>query len=305
MRVLGADDVWRSLGYPDAVDALERAFRVGDPSSTPPRSSIETTAGTLLLMPAATADAVGVKLVTLTPANPAAGHPLIHAVYVVFDGTTQAPIAVIDGGALTALRTSAVSALATKHLARPDASNLVVFGAGVQAAAHIDAMRAVRPIDHVTIVGRDAARAEALAARLRDEGSRAVVGVPTSVQGADIVCTCTTATAPLFDGAWLRPGVHVNAVGAFRPQDREVDTETIRRARIVVETRDAAGAEAGDLLLPIGEGAVGWDHVVADLAEVVAGAEVRRSSDDVTLFESVGLAFEDLAIAGALVARRG
>src|SRR5829696_7324994 len=134
MRVVGADEVWRSLGYPDAVDALERAFRAGNPSSTPLRSSIETAAGTLLLMPAATAEAVGVKLVTLSPANPAAGHPLIHAAYVLFDGTTQAPVAVIDGGALTALRTSAVSALATKHLARPDASKLVVFGAGVQAS---------------------------------------------------------------------------------------------------------------------------------------------------------------------------
>jgi ornithine cyclodeaminase len=286
------------------VDALERAFRSADPSSTPLRSSIETTAGTLLLMPAATADAVGVKLVTLTPANPAAGHPLIHAVYVLFDGRTQAPVAVIDGGALTALRTSAVSALATKHLARPEASRLVVFGAGVQARAHVDAMRAVRPIEHVTIVGRDPARSDALATRVLDEGIEAVAGGPTSVDGADIVCTCTTATTPLFDGASLRPGAHVNAVGAYRPEERELDTETIRRARVVVETRDAAAAEAGDLLLPIAEGAIGWDHVVADLAEVVAGAEVRRSTDDVTLFESVGLAFEDLAIAGAIVGRR-
>ena len=305
MRVLDADEVRGSLTYADAIDALERAFRAGDPSATPPRSSVTTEAGSLLLMPAASPEAAGVKLVTVTPANPAAGRPLIHAVYVVFDGGTQAPMAVLDGAALTALRTSAVSAMATRFLANDEASTLVVFGSGVQAAAHVEAMRAVRPIERVVVVGRDAAKAEGLAATIRRDGLEAAVGEPMAVADADVVCTCTTATAPLFDGAWLRPGCHVNAVGAFRPDDREVDTETFRRARVVVETRDAAAAEAGDILIPIAEGAIGWDHVVADLAEVVGGATVRRSADDVTLFESVGLAFEDLAVASAIVGRRG
>jgi ornithine cyclodeaminase len=301
MRVLDADEVRRSLSYADAIDALERAFRTGDPSKTPPRSSVTTEAGILLLMPAAGPEAAGVKLVTLTPANPTAGLPLIHAVYVVFDGATQAPIAVLDGAALTGLRTSAVSAMATRFLANEDASTLVVFGSGVQATAHVEAMRAVRPIERVLVVGRDAAKAEALAAKLRRDGLEAALGEPRSVSDADVVCTCTTATTPLFDGAWLRPGCHVNAVGAFRPDDREVDTETIRRARVVVETRDVATAEAGDLLIPIAEGAIGWDHVVADLAEVLTGVTVRRSADEVTLFESVGMAFEDLAVASAIV----
>ena len=305
MRVLDADEVRGSLTYADAIDALERAFRAGDPSATPPRSSVATEAGSLLLMPAASPEAAGVKLVTVTPANPAAGRPLIHAVYVVFDGATQAPMAVLDGAALTALRTSAVSAMATRFLANDEASTLVVFGSGVQAAAHVEAMRAVRRIERVVVVGRDAAKAEGLAAKIRRDGLEAAAGEPMAVVDADVVCTCTTATTPLFDGAWLRPGCHVNAVGAFRPDDREVDTETIRRARVVVETREAAAAEAGDILIPIAEGAFGWDHVVADLAEVVGGATVRRSADDVTLFESVGLAFEDLAVASAIVGRRG
>ena len=301
MRVLDAEAVRGSLSYAEAVEALARAFREGDPSATPLRSSIETSGGTLLLMPASNADAAGVKLVTLTPGNPSRGHPLIHAVYVVFDGPTQAPLAVLDGAALTALRTAAVSALATRAVARPDAARLVVFGAGVQASAHVDAIRAVRPIEHVTVVGRDRGRAQALVERIRGDGIEARTGDARAVGQADIVCTCTTSTTPLFDGASLAPGSHVNAIGAYRPEDREVDTATVRRARVVVETREVAGEEAGDLLLPLAEGAIGWDQVVADLAELVGGREVRRSGDDVTLFVSVGLAFEDLAVATAIL----
>lgn len=301
MRVLDAEAVRASLPYPDAVDALERSFREGDPSATPLRSVLETAAGTLLVMPATGTDLTGVKLVTLTPENPAAGHPLIHAVYVAFDARTQSPIAVLDGGALTALRTAAVSALATHVLARPDARRLVVFGAGIQAAAHVESMAAVRPIERVTIVGRDPERAASLAERVRAAGLTGIVGDPDAVRDADVVCTCTTATEPLFDGALLPPGCHVNAVGAFRLGDREVDTETVRRSRVVVETREVAMEEAGDLAIAVREGAVGWDHVVADLAELVRGTTVRRNENEVTFFESVGLAFEDLAVASAIV----
>lgn len=301
MRVLDAEAVRASLPYPDAVDALERAFREGDPSATPLRSVLETAAGTLLVMPATGTDLTGVKLVTLTPENPAAGHPLIHAVYVAFDARTQSPIAVLDGGALTALRTAAVSALATHALARPDARRLVVFGAGIQAAAHVESMAAVRPIERVTIVGRDPERAASLAERVRAAGLTGIVGDPDAVRDADVVCTCTTATEPLFDGGLLPLGCHVNAVGAFRLGDREVDTETVRRSRVVVETREVAMEEAGDLAIAVREGAVGWDHVVADLAELVRGTTVRRHDDEVTFFESVGLAFEDLAVASAIV----
>lgn len=301
MRVLDAEAVRASLPYPDAVDALERAFREGDPSATPLRSVLETAAGTLLVMPATGTDLTGVKLVTLTPENPAAGHPLIHAVYVAFDAGTQSPIAVLDGGALTALRTAAVSALATHALARPDARRLVVFGAGIQAAAHVESMAAVRPIERVTIVGRDPERAGSLAERVRAAGLTGIVGDPDAVRDADVVCTCTTATEPLFDGGLLPPGCHVNAVGAFRLGDREVDTETVRRSRVVVETREVAMEEAGDLAIAVREGAIGWDHIVADLAELVRGTTVRRNDDEVTFFESVGLAFEDLAVASAIV----
>jgi len=262
-----------------------------------------TQAGELYLMPAAGDEGVGVKLVTLTPANASSGRPLIHAAYVLFDPVTQAPTAVVDGAALTALRTAAVSGLATGLLARDDARRLVVFGAGVQARSHLEAMRTVRHLDAAIVVSRTPARAEALVEDARASGLEARLGAPDDVASADLVCTCTTSDVPLFDGASLPAGAHVNAVGAYRPDARELDSATVSRARVVVETREAAFEEAGDLLIPIAEGAIDRGHVVADLAELVTGATVRRSPEDVTVFESVGIAFEDLAVAVAAVGR--
>ncbi len=300
-----AQELARRLPMTAAIDALEAAFRDGDPSATPLRSLVETSAGSLLLMPATDETGVGVKLVTLTASNPSRGLPLIHAVYALFDPVTQAPRLLVDGSALTALRTAAVSGLATRWLARPDAQHLVIFGAGVQARAHLESMVAVRPIVDLIIVTRTAERAGELVGAAEARGIGASLGAPDAVATADIVCTCTTATEPLFDGSLLRPGVHVNAVGAYRPETRELDTETVRRARVVVETRATAWAEAGDLAIPLEEGAIGRDHVVTDLQELVRGAEVRLNPDDITLFESVGLAFEDLAVAGGLAEATG
>jgi ornithine cyclodeaminase/alanine dehydrogenase-like protein (mu-crystallin family) len=256
VRLIDADGLRRALPMAAAIDALERAFSGALPNA-PLRSHVETPAGTLLLMPAAGAEGVGVKLVTLTPSNPERGLPLIHALYALFDADTQAPLAILDGAALTALRT------------------------------------------RVVVVSRTLERAEVLAAELRASGLPAEVGAPEAVAEADLVCTCTTSPTPVFDGRLLPPGAHVNAVGAYTPQTRELDEATILRARVVVETREAALAEAGDLLIPMREGKIGPEHVVADLAEVVRGAAVRRSAEDVTVFESVGVAFEDLVVARA------
>ena len=299
MEIVGAEELGRRLSMTAAIDALELAFREQDPSSGPLRSNVDTPAGSLLLMPASGAAGVGVKLVTISPDNPARGLPLINAVYVVFDATTQEPEAVIDGAALTALRTAAVSGLATRWLANDDASRLVIFGSGVQATSHLEAMLAVRPIEHVTIVSRSPEGAETLAAVARGLGMQGMVGVTGAVSDADIVCTCTTATSPLFDGRWLKHGAHVAAVGTHLPTARELDGATIACAKVVVETREVALAEAGELVLAIEEGVVGPDHVRCDLKELVSGTIVRTSRDDVTVFKSVGLAFEDLAVARA------
>jgi ornithine cyclodeaminase/alanine dehydrogenase-like protein (mu-crystallin family) len=301
MQLLDAAELHRRLPMTAAIDALEVGFRAQDPSTGPLRSHVETPAGSMLLMPAFGDGGVGVKLVTLTPDNPARHLPFIGAVYVLFDATTQMPEAIVDGAALTALRTAAVSGLATRHLANIDADRLVIFGAGVQARSHLEAMLAVRRIEHVTVVSRTLPGAQALVDLARERGVGADVGEADDVADADLVCTCTTSDVPLFDGARLAAGAHVNAVGSYRPTTRELDTTTMLRARVVVETREAAFAEAGELCIPIGEGAFGREHVVADLAEVVRGAGVRTTPSDVTVFKSVGLAFEDLIVARAAV----
>jgi ornithine cyclodeaminase/alanine dehydrogenase-like protein (mu-crystallin family) len=289
VRVLDAAALRAALPWPRAIAALEAAFRDEDPGATPPRSHLAVPGGELLLMPAHGAAGVGVKLVTLAPGNPANGLPFIHGAYVLFSADGLVPEALLDGAELTAIRTAAVSALATDRLARRDARSLVVFGAGTQARVHVEAMRAVRPIESVAIVGRDPARARALA----DELDAEVAG-PEAVAGADIVCTCTTSAEPLFDGARLAPGTHVNAIGAYRPDLRELDDAAMRRATVVVETRTAALAEAGDVI------GAGLDpDALIELGDVVRGAAGRPEPDAITVFKSVGLALEDLAVARA------
>jgi ornithine cyclodeaminase len=300
MRVIDADALHAGLPIGTAIDALETALRFEDPSlTTPLRNTLATPAGTLLTMPAAGPAGVGVKLLTLSEFNPQKGLPFVQGAYVLFDVETQRPEAILDGTELTAIRTAAVSGLATRLLARPEASRLVLFGAGVQATAHLAAMVAVRPIQEVVVVSRGAEHAHDLVARAHAMDLTARRGMAADVAGADIVCTCTTSAVSVFDGRDLAPGTHINAVGAYLADARELDTDTVRGARVVVETRQVAFAEAGDLLIPIGEGAITAEHVRADLMELVRGAQVRTSPDDITLFESVGMGFEDLVVARA------
>jgi ornithine cyclodeaminase len=299
---ISAVDLFGALSYGEAVDALEEAFRLEDPSAGPVRSHLVIPGGELLLMPAHTAVGAGVKLVTLSRENPARGLPFIHGVYVLFTPDTLVPLAVLDGAALTALRTAAVSALATRHLAREDARRLVVFGAGSQARAHVYAMRAVRDIEQVAIVGRDPGRASALVADLCAEGVAAELADSSALADADIVCTCTTSRSTLFDAGLVAPGTHVNAVGAYRPDARELEAALLARAQVVVETRASALAEAGDVVLAIADGVVGAD-ALQELAPVIRGEAGRADDAQVTVFKSVGLAFEDLVVAAAAAAR--
>jgi ornithine cyclodeaminase/alanine dehydrogenase-like protein (mu-crystallin family) len=305
LPLIDAAELRRLLPMDRAVDALERAFGAETLPQAPQRTRVPAGSGELLVMPAAGPGGVGVKAVTVNPANPARGLPFVHAVYVLFDPDTLAPVALIDGDALTALRTAAASALATRHLARPDASRLVLFGAGTTATAHLEGMRAVRDVRTLRVVSRGRDRAEALVEGARGGGIEASLGTPADVGEADLVCTCTTSPEPVFDGALLPAGVHVNAIGAFRPDARELDDEAIRRSRVVVETREAALAEAGDVLIPLRSGVIGEDHIVADLREVVGGARVRTGPEDRTVFKSVGIAPEDLAVARAAADARG
>lgn len=302
MLTVGAEELHTLLPVARAVDTLERAFADRAAVRVPLREHVPCGEGELLLMPAASDTGAGVKLVTINPANPPRGRPLVSGLYALF-AEDLTPAAVFDAAALTALRTAAVSALATRCLARADASRLVVFGAGVQAAAHVTAMRAVRPVRHVYVVGRSPQRARRLAEEVAASGLPAEVAPPSAVAEADIVCACTTSRDPVFDGAELADGAHVNAIGSYQPHAREVDDETVRRARLVVEDREAVFAETGDVIIPLGRGVLRKEDVVADLAEIVRGevpgGPVRRDDRDITLFESVGLAVEDLVLARA------
>ena len=301
MRHISAKELRSLLPMVDAIDALEHAF-AGDRAETPQRSVLETGTGHMLLMPAVGSRSVGVKLVTVAPGNATRNAPVVQGVYVLFAADDLRPLATIDGAALTVLRTAAVSGLATRLLARGDAERLVLFGAGAQACGHLKAMAAVRPIRSVVIVSRRAGEVGELATIARRLGLETRTGAPADVADADLVCTCTSSPEPVFDGTLLAPGVHLNAIGAYTPSTREVDDEAVRDSLVVVETREAALAEAGDLLQPITSGLLD-PAGIRELGEVVRGTAGRRSEGERTLFKSVGVAFEDLAIAEAILAR--
>lgn len=298
---ISAEELRRALPLAAAIDALQEALREPGLPAGPPRTAVDCAPGQLLLMPAAGRVGAGVKLVTVQPENPGRGRPLIGGAYVLFRARTLELRAVLDGAELTRLRTAAVSALATRLLARPDARTLVVFGAGVQARAHVEAMRAVRPIERLVVVAPRGA--EAVAHDARRAGLDASVGTPDAVERADVVCTCTTSAEPVFDGRRLAGAAHVNAMGSYQPATREVDSEAVARSSVVVETR-AAGLTAGDLAIPAREGRLDPADVV-ELVSLVCGSAPRTTSGAPTLFKSVGLALEDLIVAAAAADRLG
>ncbi|MCH0541884.1 ornithine cyclodeaminase family protein [Streptomyces sp. MUM 203J] len=304
--VLDAGTVDRLLGHPAAADALEEALRAGlDPELTPPRTVTPVPAGQLLLMPAAWGRYAGVKVAGVAPANPARGLPRITGGYLLLDGRTLMPLAQLDGAALTALRTPAVSALAVRLLAVHDARHLVLFGAGPQAYGHLRALRAERPLHRVTVVTRTPEGGKALVEYARtDLGLEARTGTPGAVAEADLIVCCTTAREPLFDGGLVPDHATVVAVGSHEPDARETDTALVRRAAVFVEARAAAYEEAGDLIIPAAEGAIGPGHVAGNLADLATG-RAPVPVDRPRLFKSVGMAWQDLVVAGEVYRRLG
>ncbi|MFH8382191.1 ornithine cyclodeaminase family protein [Kitasatospora sp. NPDC018058] len=280
------------VGPAGAVGAIERVLLDGfDPEAAPARSAVAVPAGELLLMPAAAGPYAGVKIAGVAPGNPARGLPRITGGYLLLDGATLQPLAVLDGAALTALRTPAVTAAALARLAVPEAEHLVVFGSGPQAYGHLDALLAVRPLRRLTVVARDPGRAGALAAYGRELGLSADVGGPEAVGRADLVVCCTTARTPLFDGALVPAHAAVAAVGSHEPDAREVDEVLVGRAELYVEARTVAVREAGDLVMA---GVAG--RQVRNLAELVRGDALVPGGRP-RFFKSVGMAWEDLAVA--------
>jgi ornithine cyclodeaminase len=278
-----------------------------------PRSAIELPAEPdgagereLLLMPCHGPEGVGVKLVTVAPFNPERHRlPRIQGTYALFTPDGLTPRLIIDGAALTRVRTAAVSALAARLLSRADSTRLVIFGAGVQGAAHVAAMRAVRPIEEVVVIGArpDSTRAAALVGELCAGGLTARLGDARALAEADIVCTCTTATEPLFAADAVRPGTHVNAVGSHRPSMCELPVELLGEVLLAVETERAALAEAGEIVRAVEAGILPAAGFAAELSALAAGQIARRDAAQITVFKSVGLSVEDLIVARALADR--
>jgi ornithine cyclodeaminase/alanine dehydrogenase-like protein (mu-crystallin family) len=240
--------------------------------------------------------AFGLKVVCIFPGNPARGLDAHQGAVVLFDGETGEVRAVMNASAVTAIRTAAVSAVATRALARKDASTLAIIGAGVQGRSHLEAMRALRGWERIVVWSRTRAHAEQLGVEVADNAEEAV-------GGADVVCTVTSSREPVLHRDWLKDGAHVNAVGSSISTTRELDTETMAAAALFVDRRESTLNESGDYLLAAEEGAIGPDHIRAELGEVLTGAKGRRSDDELTVFKSLGLAVEDLAAAQFVVRR--
>ena len=302
LRILSADDVRTALPMPAAIAAMRRAFgqlSAGD-ATVPLRSRVATEKGVTLLMPAFLQKSaeLGVKIVSVYGENPARGLPVVSATVLALDPETGFPRALMDGSSLTAIRTGAGGGLAADLLARKDARTVTLFGAGVQARAQLQAVLAVRDIQRVNIISRTRQSAQQLADEIFGWENPPQVTLPASVseavQNADIIITATTSDTPVFDGNDLRPGTHITGVGSFTPQMQEVDAVAVNRARVVVDSREAALAEAGDIII---SGA----KIAAELGEIVNGSQPARLDDrEITFFKSVGVAVQD-AVAAAEV----
>lgn len=312
MLVIDAGATRRALPFATLIASLRHAFR--EDVHVPRRHVHEigaadgTAGGTVLLMPAwVPGRHLGVKTVSIFAGNAARGSPALHSTYLLYDATDGRPLAIIDGDEITMRRTVAASALAASFLARGDARRLVVVGAGRVASLLPEAMRAVRPIEHVTVWSRRPEASAALAEALRRQGfaSNATADLEAAVRGADVVSCATLATSPLVRGTWLRPGTHLDLIGSFTPAMRESDAECFARSRAFVDTPEAL-EKSGDVLEAIGAGCFRKDDLQGTLATLCRGETPGRRNDaEITLFKSVGTALEDLAAAELAYAARG
>lgn len=313
MRILSRADVEKSLTMRDAISIVRGAFaQLSSHQATVPVRvpiPIQSHAGITLFMPAYlhASDALAVKIVSVHNQNPAKGLPLIHALVVVIDATTGKPLAAMEGGYLTALRTGAGSGVATDLLARREAKVAAIFGAGAQGRTQLEAIAAVRQLERVYVFDAIPSQVEKFIAEMRGQSNipndvRAASSATEAARNADIICTATTATKPVFDGKELKPGVHINAIGAYTPAMREVDETTLKRAsKIVIDHRASTLAEAGDLLIAMKNGAITESNIYAEIGEIAAGQKRGRERDDeITFYKSVGNAVQDASVARAI-----
>jgi ornithine cyclodeaminase/alanine dehydrogenase-like protein (mu-crystallin family) len=308
LLVLSGADVRALLGYADCADAMRAALTAlaTGQAQQPLRTVLKPAgaAGLVALMPSYLAGdeaSYGLKAICITPSNPAAGLDTHQGVVLLSSGQTGQPLALLNASAVTEIRTAAVSVVATELLARADADVLAVVGAGVQARAHILALDDARPLRQIRVASRDPAKASQLAAGLAGLTRAAVHACATvrdAVTGAGIIVTATSSAVPVLERDWIGPGTHINAVGACLPAARELDTATVAAGVLFADRRDSLLTESGDYLLAAAEGAVSEGHLRAELGELLTGSATGRSSAaEITIFESLGLAVEDLAAA--------
>ena len=304
---LSAEDVRRALPMPDAIAAMRDAFvqLASGQVTLPPRQHLDAPGegGGALVMSchSAALKLFTLKFLTLFPGNRQQGLPLIQALVILADGQTGTHLAILDGAALTAIRTGAACGLATEVLARRDAAEAAVFGAGVQARTQLEAVCCVRPIRRAWVYDLDPAAADRYAAEMTRQLNLPVKrasGPAQALEHADVVCTATISSTPVFEDRWLQPGAHINAIGSYRPEVAEIPAATVCRARVVVDHLPSALAEAGDLLQPLKQCLIAPSHFSTELGEVLLGrAPGRRGAAEITLFKSVGVAIQDLCAA--------
>jgi ornithine cyclodeaminase/alanine dehydrogenase-like protein (mu-crystallin family) len=303
VEVIDAQRVKALLPMQECIDVMAQAMAAASNAGVtmPPRTfvPVDEQGSVFALMPAVagTLEGYGAKLLSLTPSNSAQGLPIIRGQFLLFERHTGAPVAVIDAASLTAIRTAAASGLATRLLARPDARSCGIFGTGVQAATHLEAMCAVRPVERIHVWGRNFDKAVAWAEQQAGLTGRPITASqdPAEVASCDLVCTVTAAREPILEGAWVQPGTHINLVGSHTLTTREADSALIARSKVYVDLMESMRNEAGDLMIPIQEGAVRPDHVRGEIGRVVTGELAGRTgSDEITLYKSLGIAAQDL-----------
>lgn len=306
--ILNHKEVEQLLPMSECISAMAEAFtalargEAHQPLRTifrPPKIK-----GVLAMMPtfrASPSPLFGLKAICVFPGNAAIGKDAHQGGVILFDGTTGEPLALVNASAITAIRTAAVSGVATQLLAQEDASDLTIIGAGVQARPHLSAINSVRPLKRVRIVSRSFESAERFASEMQPQLPTLIEPIATveaAVRGANIIVTATTSREPVLQREWISAGAHINAIGTYSPKARELDTQTVVDASLFVDRRESALNEAGDYLIPASEGVIGPEHIRADLGEVLTGVHAGRTSpEEITVFKSLGLALEDLAAA--------